>query len=490
MVTTRRATKAKELEAANALISSASPVESDDKNDERKSSNPIQINSPPPNDAVYSPPNSPMIIDPATRFTDQTTPTSPKNDYADSDEDVNENSNPNSPMHLEPPSDLTDPDTPTSPKGDSETHEDIASKGDLIIQFYDLTTARVSSSTLSEASEPLKATIEEQRSKHIATAITMTKEMHVDDAYTLYRLLRLLHSCPDPGTAAEFRMFDIKDLGLLVAVKDGAEHLYQLAILVDKYQCQEALRMTFESLLSEFAFPSARDAMGLDQTVQLVTAAYLLNQPRYFQLFTKRLVTDYAIEWTAYKPRRFSMDFPPAIPAKQAVLMKAELGRQSNDANDALDMEIQSYSFGRCSKHVDNKCEDPRPKDLIIVRRITESINVPGKLWPADWCNRVTLRYILPRLYRLERVQRWLWCAHHREQTHDSVGPDQFTQLCMRVDKEVLRGLCLWCTKADRVCGCEAGSVPHAGALRFVDQDSFLFPTGWLGKIDQSGGFR
>ena len=392
MVTTRRVTKAKELEAANALISPASPVQSDDKDDERGISDPMQISSPPPNDDVYSPPNSPMTIDPATRFTDQVTPTSPKDDYVDENEDVNENSNPNSPMHLDPPSDLNDLDTPTSPKGDSDTHEDIAPEGDLIIQFSDLITVRVSSSTLSQASTPLKDTIEEQRSRHLATAISMHKEMHEDDAYTLFRLLRLLHNCPDPGTAAEFRMFDIAGANLLAAVKDGAENLHQLAILVDKYQCQEALRTTFESLLSEFAFPSARDDMGLDQAVQLVTAVYLLNQPRYFQLFTKRLVTDYAVNWTKEGPNGLQKDFPPEIPTKQASLMKTGIYRQSNDANDALDMEIRGYSFGRCSKHVDNKCDDPRPKDLMIVRRITESINVPGKLFPANWCNRVTLR--------------------------------------------------------------------------------------------------
>jgi len=233
--------------------------------------------------------------------------------------------------------------------------------------------------------------------------------------------------------------------------------------------------MTAESLLSEFAFPSARDAMGLDQAAQLVTAAYLLNKPRYFQLFTKRLVTDYAVDWTKEGPDGFSMDFPPEIPTKQATLMKTELERQSRHANDNLSGEIQGYSFGRCFKHVDNKCDDPRPKDLMIVRRIKENINVPGKQWPAHWCNRVTLRYILPRLYRLERVQRWLRCAHHREQTHDSVGPEQFTQLCERVDREVLRGLCLGCTRAGRVCECDAHSAPHAGALRFVEQDSLPY---------------
>jgi hypothetical protein len=493
MVTTRRGAKAKvkakATEPTKDVASPIYPVELDD-HDGRGSSDPMQINSPHPNVDVHSPPNSPMMIDPATQFTDQETPTSPKDDYAEEDEDEdkdvneNENSSPNSPMHLDPPSDLEDIDNP-----DSETHENIAPKGDLIIQFSDTTTVRVSSTTLSQASAPLETTIKKWRSTHIVTAIPMTQEMHEDDAYTLYRLLRLLHNRPDPGTA-EHRMFDIQGANLLAAVKDGAGHLHQLAILVDKYQCQEAFAMTAESLLSEFAFPSARDAMGLNQAVQLVTAAYLLNQPRHFQLFTKRLVTYYAVDWTKEGPDGFSKDFSPEIPTKQATLMKTELYRQSRHANSELSGGIQSYSFGRCFKHIDKKCDEPRSKDLMIVRRITESINVPGKQWPAHWCNRVTLRYILPRLYRLERVQHWLRCAHHREQTHDSVGPEQFTQLCERVDREVLRGLCLGCTKAGRVCECDAGSAPHAGALRFVDQDSFLFPTSWLGKVDQSGGYR
>jgi len=116
-------------------------------------------------------------------------------------------------MHLDPPSDLEDIDNP-----DSETHENIAPKGDLIIQFSDTTTVRVSSTTFSQASAPLEAIIKKWRSIHIATAIPMTQEMHEDDAYTLYRLLRLLHNRPDPGTA-EHRMFDIQGANLLAAVK-------------------------------------------------------------------------------------------------------------------------------------------------------------------------------------------------------------------------------------------------------------------------------
>jgi hypothetical protein len=312
--------------------------------------------------------------------------------------------------------------------------------------------------------------------------------MHEDEAYTLYRLLHLLHNRPDPGLGG-YRLFDVQGLAPHNAVENGAWHLQQLAVLIDKYQCHEALELVAESLLSEFAFPAARDAMGLDQAVQVVTAAYLLQQPRYFQLFTKRLVTDYAVDWTNEGPHGFSMDFPSEIPTKQASLMKAELYKQMRDATHQLNDEIQGYTFGRCFKHVD-KCSDPKPKDPIIVRRITESINVLEKLWPPGWCNRVTLRYVLPRLYRLERVQRWLWCDHHRERTSDSIGPERFVPLCERVDREVLTGLCLECTKAIRVCECEAGSVPHAGALRFVDQDSFLFPTGLLGRMYQSGCYR
>jgi hypothetical protein len=459
----------------------------------------MQINSPapdttPPQAEEDSAPNSPMQIDPASRFTDLNTPYSPpkEDEGADADEgeDESELYEPNSLMHLDPPG-LSDLDTPTSPKAENSDHEDMAPDGDLIIQFSDKTTVRVSSSTLSRTSAPLGAIIKKWFSKHTSgrTAATpLTKEMHEDETYTLYRLLRLLHNRPDPGSASH-RLFDVPGLALRAAVDEGAWHLHQLAVLIDKYQCHEALELVAESLLSEFAFPGARETMGLDQAVQVVAAAYLLQQPRYFQLFTKRLVTDYAVEWEATKPGHFTMEFPPEIPTKQASLMKAELYKQMRGATDQLTIEIEEYSFGRCSKHVD-KCSDPQPKDLMIVRRVKESINGTEKQWPPNWCNRNTLRDVLPRLYRLERVQRWLWCDHHREQTHDSIGPERFVPLCVRVDKEVLTGLCLECTKAVRVCECKAGSVPHAGALRFVDQDSFLFPTGLLGRMDQTGGYR
>jgi hypothetical protein len=490
MVTTRRGAKAKATEATeptNDLISPTSPVKSDD-HDGHGSSDPMQINSPPPNVDEYSPPNSPMTIDPTTQFTDQETPTSPKDDYADEDEgedeDVNEDSAPNSPMHLDPPSDLKDLSTPTPPEGDSETHENIAPKGDLIIQFSDTTTVLVSSSTLSQASAPLEATIKKWRSTHIATTIPTAQEMqmHEADAYTLYRLLRLLHNRPDPGTA-EHRMFDIRDLDLRPAVKDGAGHLHQLAILVEKYQCQEALAMTSESLLSEFAFPSARDALGFDQAVQVATAAYLLQQPRYFQLFTKRLATDYDTEWIGFNAK---VEFPPSIPPKQATLMIAELDRQSTAGYHELHMAVQDFSFGRCVKHAPS-CDDPRPKDLLITRRIAESVGFLGNPWPDSSCVGFSLRHLLHGLWHMERIRRVPWCEHHKQRTQDSVGPERFAQLAMRVDRKVLRGLCLDCTKAGRArCECEANSVPHAGAMRFVHRDSFLFGAGFFASRKHS----
>jgi hypothetical protein len=121
--------------------------------------------------------------------------------------------------------------------------------------------------------------------------------MHDDGPYTLYHLFRLLHNRLDPGSAAH-RLFDATAGDLPNAVIDGAYHSYQLAILVDKYQCHEAFEVVAEALFSELNFPSARDAIGLDQAVQIVTAAYLLHQPRYFQLFTKCLATDYSVDWT------------------------------------------------------------------------------------------------------------------------------------------------------------------------------------------------
>ncbi|KAM0689312.1 hypothetical protein Q7P36_011389 [Cladosporium allicinum] len=489
MVTTRSrkeqgSASAKRTEPTNNIIPLNSPSNNDD---EGGTSEAIQLNSPaqdttPPAAEVASAPNSPMQIDPATRFTDQETPNSPPKEDEDSGAgegaDESELYEPNSPMNLDPP---PEPrlDTPTSPKADSPDHEDIAPDGDLIIQFSGKSTARVSSSTLSRTSAPLSATIKKWFSKRTTgrnAAVPMTKEMHEDDSYTLYRLLRLLHNRPDPGSA-QYRLFDVQGLALRAAVEDGAGNLQQLAILIDKYQCHEALELAAESLLSEFAFPGAQDAMCLDQAVQVVTAAYLLQQARYFQLFTKRLATDYAVDWADGDLKLYTMDFPSEIPTKQASLMKAELGRQAHDAIDELDGEIQGYTFGRCFEHVD-KCVDPRPKDPMVPRRITESINVPGKQWPPNWCARITLRYILARLYRLERVQRWLWCDHHLERTHDSVGPERFVQLCARVDRLILTGLCLACTKAHRVCVCEADSVPHAGSLRFVSRDSYLLGAG------------
>ena len=292
-----------------------------------------------------------------------------------------------------------------------------------------------------------------------------------DDSDSMHRLLCLLHHRPDPGSYE--RLVDVKDEDLATSnLINGADSLRRLAIVIDKYQCQEALKNVSESLLSDFTFPSVRDAIRFDSTLRLVAAAYLLRQPRFFRLFTKRLVTDYADDLD-------EVQFWYEIPHKQALLIRSELEKQSFEAYTELDRRIQSHTTdqSRCVKG-GTICVRPPPRDALLVQRIIECVVPPGEKWPSDRSSGITLRHLLHGLYHLERIQRISWCAHHRVRTYGSVGPEDFVRICMWVDKLFVTGLCLGCTRDGKACDCDADSVPHAGAIRRVYRDSFLFGAG------------
>lgn len=318
-----------------------------------------------------------------------------------------------SPMQIDqpPPPGPNNLDTPASPESDGTEHEDIDPDGDLVLHLSDKSSVRVSSSILSQASATLSATVNRWFSRRFPRDGNAANPLIIDmgDPWAMYRLPCLLHNRPDPESREW--LFDVRDEDLQHAVIRHAENLYQFAIVVERHQCHDAVRLVAEALLSDFAFPSARDATRLKAALQVVTAAYLLQQPRYFQLFTKRLATDYAVEWTGGYSR---VKFQPGIPVKEILLIQTELARQSDEAIQHLNNMMGRYTHGRCAQHTD-ACARPPPKDNLVVRRITESIDVPEKLRPPTWCSGVSLRYTLTRLYRLERIQHVLWCAHHQE---------------------------------------------------------------------------
>lgn len=364
----------------------------------------------------------------------------------------------------------TDPNvnTPDSPVEWSEPgHYEIVPDGDLTLELCEDFTVSVSSAVLSQASPRLSIRIERWLKEAAATASPPIQELHEEEHYAMYRLLCLLHRRPDP--MSQSRLIDVKDEDLADALVRTTDPLLQLAILTDKYQCHEALELVSETLLSDFAFPSARDAVSFSQAAQIAAAAYLLRQPRYFRLFTKRLVTDHT---EAFE----TLELPLEIPFKQSALIRSELEYQSSKSFTHNLYIIEEHSRDRCVENGSN-CEDPQPEDALFLKRIASCVLTPDDEWPAKRSDGITLRHLLHSLYHLERIQRVLWCIHDRVRTYGSVGPENFVMLCTRIDDLFVTGVCLTCTEEGRECNCFS-TAEHANAARWVAKDPFLFGAG------------
>jgi hypothetical protein len=366
----------------------------------------------------------------------------------------------------------TDPNvnTPFSPVDSSgPEHCYIVPDGDLTLELCKDFTVSVSSAVLSQASPRLSTSIKRWLIKPANPSSPSIRKLHEEEHYAMYRLLVLLHSRPDPMAHSHPRLIDVKDEDLKDVLLRSTDPLLHLAILVDKYECHEALNLVSETLLSDFAFPSARDAVDFSQAVQIAAAAYLLQQPRYFRLFTKRLVTDHTEALT-------TLELPFQIPSKQSFLIRTELEKQSSESYAYISERIQLYSSDTCGKN-GSDCKYPQPTDALFLKRLTDSVLTPDDKWPAERSEEITLRHLLHGLYHLERLQRVLWCVHDRVRTYGSVDPEEFVRLCIRIDGLYLPGACLVCTRAGHECDC-LSSVEYANAARWVAKDSFMFGAG------------
>ena len=69
----------------------------------------------------------------------------------------------------------------------------------------------------------------------------------------------------------------------------SADRLYQLALMIDKYGCFEALALQSQALISRYLESISNPATWADG-VNLVVAAYLVRDPRGFASATHRLM--------------------------------------------------------------------------------------------------------------------------------------------------------------------------------------------------------
>jgi hypothetical protein len=355
-------------------------------------------------------------------------------------------------------------DTPRSPPDEEflPQHHIVDPNGDLTIETSKGVTFLVSSAVLTQASGPLGDRIKFWRSEP-ATTKSPINTMHCDqDPYDIHRFFCLLHRVPDPESG--YRLIDRKDDDLKRSVPSATMSLLNLARMTDKYQCHQSLGLISESLLSDFATPHSRDGLNFFWTTQAAAAAYLFRQPRYFRLFTKRLVTDHIEE---------SEDFPDDVPKDQRSLIEAELAKQSSNSYTLIHNRINDFATDACAKETSCRLA----KDNTLVQRITDSVlspQEPEETWPTERSQGISLRLLLHGLYRLDRFQSISRCSNHRARTYGSVGGADFAKICEETDENFVTGLCLECIRSCKACDCQVDSVPYASALRFVRRDAYL----------------
>ena len=75
--------------------------------------------------------------------------------------------------------------------------------------------------------------------------------------------------------------------------------LFKIAVVADKYEIIDALKLSYEALLSRYVLYATTARLSMLQLGNLIAAAYLLQQPKYFTLFTRRLILDYCAPFSS-----------------------------------------------------------------------------------------------------------------------------------------------------------------------------------------------
>lgn len=350
-------------------------------------------------------------------------------------------------------------------------HYDIVphpSAGDVIWECKDKVSFLVSSAVLRLTSRYFK-TLLDGNFKEGQVLRTAANPQRVpsgeENSYALRRLFCLLHHQPDPDPHQN--LIDLSKIGLGSRVASAARKLREFALVVDYCECSGALSKVTDSMLHEFAVANLRHVVTFQVTADLVSAAYKLENSRYFRLFTKRLLTDHT--------ERFEdADLAVGVPKTRIIL---ELTRQSIEAWKALGARMQQLDTGKCTSH-------PNPhtggvRDHLWMQKLNACLLPPLIAWPSRREDGISLRRMLTGIHSLERIQRVSWCAIHGVHIFGSVDQQEFALLCRMTDAEV-SGVCLTCLRSPEdgsaMCRCrnDADTVASFSAALFVRRDSFL----------------
>lgn len=89
-----------------------------------------------------------------------------------------------------------------------------------------------------------------------------------------------------------------------------AQTVFQLAVVIDKYDCIGAFELKGEALLGRCAILTDNETLSFTSMADLATAAYLLRQDVFFSLFTRRMIINYADSFSTLE-RTDKVSLPP-----------------------------------------------------------------------------------------------------------------------------------------------------------------------------------
>jgi len=346
-------------------------------------------------------------------------------------------------------------------------HFDIVppnSGGDVIWECKDKVSFLVSSAVLRLTSRYFKKLLDgEFMEGQVPRSATNPQKIPSgeENPHALHRLFCLLHHQPDPDPDQ-----NLVDLSKSRAAS-AARKLRDFAVVVDYFKCSGALSKITDSMLHEFSMPNTRQRMSFQATADLVSAACMLENARYFRLFTKRLLTDHT--------ERFE-DSELTVGLLDTNIM-LELGRQSTNAWKLLVTVIQQLAVGNCTVYRREHTENV--SDHLWMQKLSACLLPPLTAWPTRRENGVSLRHMLSGIYRLERMQRVSWCTRHKAHIFETVDQRDFALLCRTTDVQV-SGVCLTCVRSPKdgsvICRCadEADTKASLSTVSFVSKDSFL----------------
>lgn len=161
----------------------------------------------------------------------------------------------------------------------------IAYDGDVIFALRNETKLVVSSVTLSQASPVfhkwLGTNFEEGQD---ARSAYDPKEIPLpdDDAEAVRLLCELTHFRAGMGSTSNAK-----------PILEATKEILRLAVVVDKYDCIEALHLASSALLNAFRYELNQQKVTLESVADLAAAAYLFRQDDHFAFFTRRMILDY-----------------------------------------------------------------------------------------------------------------------------------------------------------------------------------------------------